>query len=768
MLQIDKSKSGVGAPASAADFVSPEELYAAAVGFIRRQYPVIVFVMLLMLGLAALYIFTAPPRFTGEAVLIIDTHKPDLFQQQNALNADAPVDTAMIDSQVELLKSENIGLSVIKNLHLADDPEFVGPDGGLVSTIFGLASKAMNLFGSGGPPSEYSLTRIALGRFESNLKIKRVGLTYIIDIDYDSLNPQRAAQIANAVADAYVVDALEAKYQSTKRAAGWLQDRLKELRTQATDADRAEVDFKAKNNIVDTGGQLLNEQQLAQLNSALIQARAQTAESKARLDEVQQIVAAGDVDPAAPSTATVADTLHNDVITKLREQYLDYSAREGDWAAKYGTGHLAVVNLRNQMSELRRSIFQELQRTAETYKSDYNIAVSREAAIQKSLNDIVSQSNETNQAQITLRQLDATAQSYRATADNFLQQYTMSVQQQSFPITESRLITQATPPLRPSHPRKLLTFAIAIAGGLILALAIGFLREFSDRRFRTSQQVESLLQADCVAILPAIKGTENRSALHAVAERGARAASRTIARSPNLLWHVVDAPFSRFTESVRAIKIASDLFGVSKSNKVIAVTSSLPNEGKSTIATALAQLTAHAGSRVIMLDCDLRNPAISRRLTPNASAGLLEVLAAKARLSDVIWTEPTTGLEFLPSVVKTRVAHSSEILASPATKELFDYLRGIYDYIIVDLSPLAPVVDVRTTSNLIDSYLFVIEWGRTRIDVVEHALNAARTVHENLLGVVLNKADVNVLSRYENYRGKYYYNRYYARYGYTD
>jgi succinoglycan biosynthesis transport protein ExoP len=169
-----------------------------------------------------------------------------------------------------------------------------------------------------------------------------------------------------------------------------------------------------------------------------------------------------------------------------------------------------------------------------------------------------------------------------------------------------------------------------------------------------------------------------------------------------------------------------------------------------------------------MLDCDLRNPAISRRLTPNASAGLLEVLAAKARLSDVIWTEPTTGLEFLPSVVKTRVAHSSEILASSATKELFDYLRGIYDYIIVDLSPLAPVVDVRTTSNLIDSYLFVIEWGRTRIDVVEHALNAARTVHENLLGVVLNKADVNVLSRYENYRGKYYYNRYYARYGYTD
>ncbi len=115
-------------------------------------------------------------------------------------------------------------------------------------------------------------------------------MTYVINIDYQSLSPERAAEIANAVADAYVVDSLEAKYQSTKRAAVWLQDRLKELRAQATAADRAEVDYKQKNNIIDTGGRLLNEQQLAELNSALILARAQTAEAKARTDRVQQIL----------------------------------------------------------------------------------------------------------------------------------------------------------------------------------------------------------------------------------------------------------------------------------------------------------------------------------------------------------------------------------------------------------------------------------------------------------------------------------------------
>jgi succinoglycan biosynthesis transport protein ExoP len=829
MLQIDKAQAAIESAAPASDIASPEELYRACIAFVRRQFPTIIFVMLLTLGLAAVYLFTTPPRYTGEAVLIIDTHQSHLFQQQNTLSVDMPVDTAMVDSQVEILKSENIALSVIKDLHLTDDTEFVGAGGGLIGAVFGLVSSVTSLFAPAAEPSsEYQLTRTALARFEKKLTIKRIGVTYVIDIDYDSLSPERAAEIANAVADAYVVDSLEAKYQSTKRAAIWLQDRLKELRAQATAADRAEVDYKQKNNIIDTGGRLLNEQQLAELNSALILARAGTAEAKARTDRVQQILQKENENSKFEDTATVTDSLHDDVITRLRQQYLDIAARESDWSTRYGHDHLAAVNLRNQMAEIRRSIDDELRRIAETYKSDYEIAKSREDAVQKGLDEIVSQSNDTNQAQITLRELDSTAQSYRAMADNFLQQYMMSVQQQSFPITESRLITKATPPLQKSHPRTLLVLGSAIAGGIIFAFGLGMLREFSDRVFRTSRQVEDDLQTDCIAILPAVEETSHRSVAgendipifngprtivraerrlrHVIGSlfsrftesrrkidvtrdsfgvsktnegRATRPAStagrndvpsgpRMIVRDQGLLWHVIDSPFSRFSESVRGVKIAADLFGVSKSNKIIAVTSSLPNEGKSTISTALAQLIAHSGSRAILLDCDLRNPELSRELAPDASIGLLEVLAGKASLEDVTWTDPETKLTFLPCVVKSRVAHSSEILASAATKKLFDQLREIYDYVVVDLSPLAPVVDVRATTNLVDSYIFVIEWGRTKIDVVEHALKATPGVYDNLLGVVLNKADINVLSRYESYRGKYYYNRYYARYGYTD
>jgi succinoglycan biosynthesis transport protein ExoP len=141
------------------------------------------------------------------------------------------------------------------------------------------------------------------------------------------------------------------------------------------------------------------------------------------------------------------------------------------------------------------------------------------------------------------------------------------------------------------------------------------------------------------------------------------------------------------------------------------------------------------------------------------------VLAGHKSLEDVVWIEPSTNLTFLPSVVKTPLSNSSDILGGFATKSLFDELRLRYDYIFVDLSPIAPVVDVRATTHFVDSYVFIIEWGRTKIDVVSHALGEARGVYQNLLGVVLNKASIKELSRYEWYKKEYYSNKWLANYG---
>jgi succinoglycan biosynthesis transport protein ExoP len=342
-----------------------------------------------------------------------------------------------------------------------------------------------------------------------------------------------------------------------------------------------------------------------------------------------------------------------------------------------------------------------------------------------------------------------------------------SVQQQSFPITEARVITQASRPGGKSSPKSTLVLALSIAGGMMLGIGLGVLRDISDRVFRTGRQVETLLQTDCIAILPKLQ-TETADITTVRKPAAAAHGARTITRDQSLLWHVIDSPFSRFAEGVRSIKVATDVSGVTKSNRVIGITSALPNEGKSTIAAAFAQLVSHSGTRVVLVDCDLRNPSLTRKFAPAATRGLLEVIEGVASLESVIWTDQDTGLTFLPAVFKSRLPHTAEILGSEPMKKLFDRLRDQYDYVVADLSPLSPVVDVRATTQLVDSFVFVIEWGKTRIDAVEHALGAARGVYENLLGVVLNKANMNVLGRYESYRGNYYHNRYYSRYGYSE
>jgi polysaccharide biosynthesis transport protein len=777
MLQMSKSRLVTDQEPPAPGFLSPADLYAATLGFFHRQFPVIVFVLLLSLAAAALYLVTAASRYTGHAVLVIDSHNTQSLQTPSQRPvAELPTDSATVDTQIEILKSENIATSVIKDLHLNDDPEFFAPSPGFVGRIVGfltfilipnIPSFEQGGGGPGGPTAEFRRMRSAIGTFENNLKVKRSGLTFTIDIEFKSLNPERAAQVANATADAYVFDTLDAKYQTTRRAASWMQDRLKELRAETANAEHAVIDYKTSNHIVDTGGRLINEQQLAELNSALIQARAVVAESKARLDRVQQIIAEGDVDPASSVTATVADTLKNEVINKLRTQYLDFNAKVSLWTPKYGANHLAVINLRNQMRELRRNIFAELERTAESFKSDYEIAKAREESVQKSLNQIIAESQTTSEAQITLHSLQSTAETYRALYDSFLQRYMESVQQQSFPVSEARLITSATRPLTKSSPQPILILALAGFGGVILGLGLGVLRDISDRVFRSTSQVEERLKIDCICVIPLVKSAPKPKEEQWGDAFSGGPADRRIVLDDEILSTVANSPLSRFAESIRAIKVAADM-KVVKANKVIGITSSVPNEGKSTIAVALAELIAHGGARVLLMDCDLRNPSLSRKLAGEADVGLLEVIAGKVSVEDVLWFEATTGFEFLPAILPSRLAHSSEILRSELTLKLFEALRDSYDYVIVDLSPLAPVVDVRVVTSLVDTFVFVAEWGRTKIDVAEHALVNARGVHENLLGVVLNKADMSTFARYQSHRGNYYYNRYYARYGYTE
>ena len=270
--------------------MSLTDLFAAVIGFIRRQFLIVLSVVPLTIGLAGVYLFTTPPLYSAQAKLMIDTGRIQVIKQ-SVLGDD--LNWAMIATQIEMLKSENFALTIIKNLHLTRDPEFIGPARGLIAIARNVIS---NLF-IAKPKSEFDLTRQALQAFEHQLTVSQVGTTYIIEIGFQSNDPDRAAQIANAVADQFIVDQTEARSQTIRGATAWLQDRLNELQGQSAAAERAVVDYKTKNNIVDTGGQLINEQELAELNTAFTQARAATAEAQARLDGVTQVLRDDNTDP---------------------------------------------------------------------------------------------------------------------------------------------------------------------------------------------------------------------------------------------------------------------------------------------------------------------------------------------------------------------------------------------------------------------------------------------------------------------------------------
>ena len=787
---------------------SARELVNWAIGIVRRQFAVIALIAVVATSLGAFYAFMAPPTYTAESTVVIDPRRAQLFEK--ATFSEGQIDPPALESEIELVKSEPVALSVIKNLGLAKDPEFLGPQ-----DIFGvLLGFASHFFSSSKPTvlSESEATRAALAALSKNLAVKRVGLSYNLSLQYRSRNPNRAAQIANAIAEAYIAEQLEGKYDSTRRATQWLQGRIEELNQKQSLAERAVLDFKRQNNIVTADGKLLNEQRIAELNSQLVLAHKQTADVKARVDRVDAIIRDDSdglpmrtkpdhaADPYAEANdPTVADTLNNPIITQLQSKYLDFVNREAMYARKYGANHLAVVNLRDQIRDLRGSISEELRRLREAYVSNYEIAKQAEQELEKRLAEAVSRSQPINQAQIPLRELESAAQNYRTTYDNFRQRYTESLQQQSFPISDARILTSASPPSSKSSPKTALVLVLAAGGGLVFGVAVGVLRELMNGSFCTKAQVENALQTACISVVPIVEAGKHQTLTNgplAAPDQGLEdgSSSRTIVRDQDLIWTALNSPFSRFAEALRSIKVAIDgaagsgrevvskngkpLYGAAKASSIakrkregcaiIGFTSSLPHEGKSTIAASLALVMAQAGARVILVDCDLRNPSLSQKFAPKAEHGVLDVIAGCVPLEDAVWKEASTNLRFLPVATKTRIENSSEILAAAATKVLFEDLQSNHDYVIVDLSPLVPVVDTRATTRFVDSYVCVTVWGCTKIGAVKYAFKDAPNVYENLLGVVLNKANIDLLSTYDPVGRDYYRNKYYAQYGMTD
>ncbi len=752
MLETNRGRlpSGMDAGAAMAEEPSGSMSIASIIGLLRRQFWIILLCGALGAGGGAAVLLKIKPNFVAITTLLIDTRKFQISQQPAVVGQMSFESSAAVESQLELLKSEKIALAVIKKLELWREPEFVQSGRGLKAMLFG------GLLGQNAPPTEDELIDRALDVFAKHLTVKRIGITYAIDIGFESKYADRAAQIANTVADVYIEQQQQSQNNSLEQASVWLEGRSRELREQSAAAQRAVVEYKAKNNIVDMGGgKLINEQRLADLNAQLATAHAQETEAKAKFDQADAIARPDAAE--AMMTASVGDLTKNEYIGKLRSEYVELANREADWSVKYGRDHLAVVNLRSQMQQIRSELSAEFLRMRESFRSDYELALQREARIKKDLSDAVAQSQKADQAQVELRQLQATAQTYKESYDSFLNRYTDSLQQQTSPIAGASIITRASPPASRNYKKTLVVVAACPAIGLLLGIGIAFLREWSARVFRTARDVDASLRLACVGIVPKIKPP--KLGVGALKPIGV---ARHMRGDGGPAWTIVNSPSSRFTESIRSIKVAVDFDNRARSNRIIGFISALPDEGKSTMATAFGLLSARSGARVIIVDCDLRNPALTRALAPESTTGILELISGAASLEEVVWKDYSTQIDFLPASLKVEPTDAYDILASNAMTRLFEELRGRYELVIVDLPPLVPVIDVCATTNIIDSYMLVIAWGDTKIDVVEHALRNAHGVYDRVLGVILNKVDIKQLQKHDKNLAERYYGKYYG------
>lgn len=716
--------------------------------FLVRQWRLIAVVTGLSVILGICYIIVSPSRYTAQADMIIDTKRVTWTQSEMA-SENRSIEDASVESEIETTKSEKVALAVIKRLNLAADPEFIGLGRSLSHRLFSVFrsdSDAPN------EASKEELTRRALEVFKSNLRVTRLGRSYIEQISYTSLDPQKAATIANAISDGYIDDQLQAKYEATHRAANWLEQRIGELRKQASDAYKAVQDFKSANNIIiGVDGKLASEIELDQLGAALAKARADTTQAQAKLDRITRVLEQrnGKQDVAIPDPV-VTDALSNPVITKLRQQYLDDQKQEAEWSSRYGADHQAARNLRSEMEGLQRGIWDEIQRIAESYKSELQIAKSQEHSIDLRMTDVFQKSASTRQAQVRLRELETAANTYRGIYETFLSRFTQSVQQQSFPSTEARLVTVAAPPRGRSSPKISITLALSLVCGLALGTVAAFIREQMNRRIHTRAQIEDLLGVNCLAILPALHNGE-AARKHGLEKYGLRK------RHPEsgAFKRIVDAPpFSSTAEALRHIKVAIDLHPTGA--KIIGMVSSLPGEGKTTVAASFAAFLAKSGAKTLLIDADLRNPSATRLLGHAELPGLLNVVADKATFKDFIVSEDKYKFDFLPASARIRPANSSDILTSPTMKSALKEVIADYDYIVVDLPPVLPIVDVKASAHLFDAFVMVIEWGHTSADEIVKAVETSPVMAERLLGTVLNKADEAAMRRFEGYSDRRY------------
>ena len=572
-LSTDKRSDG---EFSSSQFLQPIDI----IGLLRKMWRqkrnfVIWPVFLAIAGL--IYCLFAQPYFTSSAKLLIQPHQP-LVQGLQPTGPDTEtIDTAFVDSQVEVLNSSQVLKRVVASENLRDDPEFAPAAPNFLKVIISWFTSGPSV-----PLTEEEKLNAVIENLRNATTLKRVGFTYVLAISVATTSPQKSAAVTNAIADAYLKDNLEARSESAGAASTWLQARVNDLRGVAVSADAAVQEFRAKNNIVSTEKGLMTDQEVTEISTQLTQAKSQLAEAQAKSDKLAVELASNSTN----NMAIIADLPVGSIVPKLQQDTIQNNLRIAELVKANGEQHESVLKLRSENIALATSIAQELQRIASSYKNDVAVNAQRVAELGQRLKDAVGASNDTSSAQVQLRDLQHEADSYRAIYQSSLDRLQQAVQQQSFPVSEYRVISYAVPVLQKTWPKSIITILVAILAGLGIGGVIALAKAGRDSTLRNAMDLEKELDAKLIANFPVL-GHFQTLALAAISPKAELAFP---ARTTKI-----------FLGQVRSV---GDCL-------VIGVTSTFRGEGRSTVAAALAASHVASGSRTLLIDADMANPAIT-------------------------------------------------------------------------------------------------------------------------------------------------------------
>jgi capsular exopolysaccharide synthesis family protein len=670
------------------------------VGIARRQYKIIVFTTILALIFAGLLLVFLEKRYTAAALILVDESESQLVGIEAGISANARIN-GQVDTEVEVLKSSSVALKAIEKLRLWEDAEFVL--GSPIERLLSFLSRNNNKTVSAETIDQLTNSKKAqlIDNFSDALRISQRGLTSIISIEATSFDSKKAANLANAIAEAYFEVQTVARAQTAKRAAEFLQLRVSEL------ADTIRVDNERVIRFLEQNQRSISNDNMNLSASELSAILKERVAKEAQLMELAQYRL--DLDPAH---------------LERTEPPLGLKQLIEQRTALIGNNNGDLVELDSQIRNLVTKEIDKLR--AEV--AGYNIPV---AGTKDERSDQVG--NLPPSVVVDYYRLQREAETNRKLYDSYVSRLGDVQQKIGLAFPNSRLVAPAIAPYKPSFPPTALILALGIIVGLGLGICGAVLREHIVGGFVSAEQLEAITGLTVPSVIPFWSKGKPHDA-------------------------ILSSPFSPFSEALRRLRVGLENQLPVKPSTVVLVTSTQPNEGKTTMAVALARTMAASGRRTLLIDCDLRHPAVDRLIEISAPAKLLTFLLSPpspADLRTAVARDNRGGIDVLGTESSK---HASDVfLASSEFTRLVEVAKSCYDMVIIDSPPIGYVIDANVISRLCDGIVYVVRYATTnQRDVIVGLRDVMSGAGTSKAVVVLNAAGGEP-GRYSYRGGKYSY-----------